>query len=323
LETVRKQKSVIYKRVEFSPTSKVLETLLKDALENLDRPSKRRQVDSDTTYVIGTVKNVSNMLCGSLLSYEPGSDIAFVIEDDYANEYPIEQLSPGSVVTDGGEEKRREVLQSALYFGVWGNHMVIIQSQALKSRQLENHLTWLLSQEELLEDNEILSLSDEPTPSAREQIENLQPKTVEVGTPFRTKSGTEKGPDGEDVATFNLSEQIQSLLSAFLSDDVISSLKLKDSLEDSNLEATLRLRYKRKTTKSGHAALDDITRAIRHAEPEDTRIITSTGTIISGNNLKLTGKVSVDTVNGIVDAPDAFKQLHDWLASKIEEGSVT
>lgn len=323
----RKQKAIIYKRAEFSNSGPVLETLLNSAFSVVEKPGKRRQkmageIDSNVRRVIGAVKMHQNMLCGSLLMYEVGKDVAFVVEDDDADEYEIESQNP-TVGQSDDDKKKRELLQAALYFGVWGNHVVVVQSQALKARQLEQHLNWLLSEcTDTLAKDVSLVLSDEPTLEARARIESLQPKVVEVGTPFMSTPASAPSSQATSVSSHKITGKVEQLLSAFLSEDVLSQLRLEEALDDSNLEATLQLRYKRKSTESGYAALDHIARAMRHAEPEDTKVITSSGSVISGEMLKLTGTIAVDTYNGVVDNADLFAQMYDWLASKFEEGSV-
>ncbi|WP_417537025.1 hypothetical protein [Marinomonas sp.] len=321
----RKQKTVIYKRAEFNKTGLVLETLLNNAFSTLDKPSKRRQDhghEGDIKQVIGAVKKQQVMLCGTLLMYEVGKDVAFVVEDDDADEYAIESQNP-SVGLDENDKRKREVLQSALYFGIWGNHVVLVQSQALQSRQFETHINWLLGQKSNVVAPEVeVSLSDEPTQEARANIENLQPRVVEIGTPFNSSPVKSEHANQAKIISHKLSGRIEQLLEAFLEKDIVSKLRFEEALDDSNLEATLQLRYKRKSTESGYAALDNISRALRHAEPEDTKVITSSGTVITGDMLKLTGTISVDTYNGVVDNDDLFAQMFDWLANKIEEGSV-
>lgn len=321
----RKQKRIIYKRAEFIGGSFVLGELLEQAFLTKNKPALRRQSigdegTSDIRQVVGATKKEQNMLCGSLLMYEIGKDIAFVVADDEADEYQIESQNP-AVGLEEGDQRTREVLQAALYFGVWDNHVVLVQSQALQSRQLENHLNWFLKEcDGVMEQSVSLSLSDEPTQEARAALEGLQPKVVEIGTPFISQLSTTSNV--QRVETHKITGKVKQLLSAFLSEDTLNRLQLEDALDDANLEATLQLRYKRKSTDSGYAMLDQIARAMRHAEPEDTKVITSSGSIITGDQLKLAGTISVDTYNGIVDNNDLFSQMHGWLASKFEEGSV-
>lgn len=326
---IRRQKNIIYKRAEFTQPGLVLETLLQQAFDIHPKPAQRRQqmgtgeVDSNVRHVIGASTHEQSMLCGSFLSYEIGKDVTFVVEDEEADEFIIESQNPAPDLEEG-DNRKREVLQSALYFGVYGEHVVLVQSPALKSREFEGHLKWLLSEHAgVLPVDAGISLSDEPTQTARQAIENLPVKSVEIGTPVTSEEVVAGGHNGTSQnVRHKLSGKAVQALSAFLGQDVLAQLDLESTLDESNLEVTLQLRYKRSTTESGHAALDHIARSMRHAEPEDTRVMTKSGAVIRGEQLKLTGQISVGTYNGVVDTADLYTQMHSWLDDRIAEGAV-
>jgi hypothetical protein len=186
-------------------------------------------------------------------------------------------------------------------------------------------LKWLLTEHAKVLDPAVgLSLCDEPTKEARQRIEKLPVKSVELGTPVVSEELTGQASEatGTRQVMHRISGKSRELLNSLLGEEVLSKLNLQSALDDSNLEVTLQLRYKRKTDDSGHVALDHIARAMRHAEPEDTKVITSTGTILKGDKLKLAGHISVGTYNGIVDTADLYSQMFTWLEEKIAEGSV-
>lgn len=325
---IRKPKTIIYKRADFSVPGTVLETAIKNAFIKAPKPALRREKigdgekDSGIRKVIGASKYQDSMLCGAFLLYEIGKDVTFVVEDDDADEFIIESQNPAAGLSEE-DNKNREVLESALYFGVWGNHVVLVQSAALKARDLENHLKWLLRElTSVLPAGVGLSLSDEPTQAAREQIQNLPVKSVEIGTPLESEPVDMPISGVASTTSHRIGGKAWEAISAFLGEGVLSNLNLDDALDESNLEVTLQLKYKRKTTESGHAALDKIARAMRHAEPEDTKVVTGSGTVIKGSDLKLTGSITVDTYNAVVDTADLYTQMYTWLEQRIAEGSV-
>jgi hypothetical protein len=324
IKKVRSSKTVIYKRADIEGIETDLQATVEAALAEAAKPSDRKETIGDAAVsnirrVIGSHNAKENMLFGSLYLYEVGKDVTFVIEDDDADEFLIEAQNPAVGLDDEDDTKRRELLESALYFAIWKNHVVVAQSAALKARDLENHLKWFASEcTGMIEGEYPLALSDEPTQEARQKIQTLPVKNVELGTPISTEQA--QAPDG--VTFHRLKGRAGQAIAAFLGDEILNELKLEDALEDSNLEVTLSLRYKRKTTDSGHAALDHIARAMRHAEPEDTKVTTGSGTVIKGGLLKLTGHVRVDTYNGIVDSNDLYSEMKNWLVERIEEGSV-
>ena len=61
---------------------------------------------------------------------------------------------------------------------------------------------------------------------------------------------------------------------------------------------------------------------MRHIEPEDVKIELNGGGIIKGDNLKLSGPISVKYNNGLIDESDLYNQMHGWLLQKIEQDEV-
>lgn len=122
--------------------------------------------------VINSSKNKSSMLFGQMVLFEPGRDQTVIIMDDSVNnEYLVEKIA----LTAGDDGKKRELIESVLYFGVKDNHVVIVQSHALRARQCELHFDWLLTQcTEVLPDNKAFYLSDTPTESARKRFKSYR-----------------------------------------------------------------------------------------------------------------------------------------------------
>ncbi|WP_311567246.1 hypothetical protein [Photobacterium arenosum] len=139
-------------------------------------------------------------------------------------------------------------MQSALYFGVLGNHVVAVQSQALKCRDLEKHLTWLLRSTQAVGEDVAIALEDEPTEAARAKLNDLPVKSVEIGTPLESRAAGNNNSTGLNVSTnHKLTGRAKEMIQAILGDNFINSLNLPSDLNDSNLELVLQLKYKRKT----------------------------------------------------------------------------
>lgn len=76
------------------------------------------------------------MTVGSLLIYSRGRNQPLVTEDDAATEMPVEQIAP----PPSSAGARRDFIESLLFFGIKDNHVILLQSSALRARQLETHL---------------------------------------------------------------------------------------------------------------------------------------------------------------------------------------
>lgn len=314
---------VIYKRAEVAGSTLSLQQLLAKALERVPKPVDRRQPvggaddASDILRVIGKTRSVRNLLCGTFMYYEQGKDVTLILEDEAANDFEIEAEHPGYV-----RARRREVVQSVLHFGVWSNHILVCQSGSLRSRQLEDHLNWLLRERlTILPGDGGVSLNDEPTQEARERLENTSIKAVEIGIPVYG-AGMDAVPESDELTGQRFWAKTWQTLGAFLSKETLVRLDLESALEEPDLAVKVQLRYKRDMPESGSAALDRLARAMRHTEPEAIRIIPWTGPPIPGRSLRIVSTLNVATENGVIIEDDLFEQFRNWLDSLIDQDIV-
>ena len=262
--------------------------------------------------VINKIRRQNGMLFGQLLMYQVGKDTVFVVEDDSSEDFEVESLNTRN--TDDG--RRREVLESALYFAILDNHVVVQQSRSLKSRELEKHFNWLLREcTDMLPEEPGICLSDKPTEKARQTISKLHVKAVRVGTPLVAEQNAIKAKSSiqeEIKAHFVPMGRGFEAIKAYLGEMWPDNLGLKDALDDANLEVMIQVSCKNRTTDSGDEVLNQLARAFRHLEPEDAVIDTKDGSVLMGKELKLTGYVYADTYNGVVDYEDLYDQMYSW-----------
>ncbi|MEE9491984.1 MAG: hypothetical protein V3W04_01210, partial [Gammaproteobacteria bacterium] len=253
------------------------------------------------------------------IRYEPGKDQTVVVMDDESNEYPVEQIPLGE--SDDG--KKREVVESVLYFGILENHVILVQSQALKARDYERHIEWLVKQRtSVFPKDNALYLSDKPSDEARKKIEKLPVKKVTIGAELDATPVDSKEIQSSKSVKFRPYGKGFDILQAVLGENWRNSLRLEDSLDEANLKVSLEVTYFRKTTEKAHEVLDNIATAMRHAEPDDVKIELQGGTVLKGNELKMTGHINVDTYNGVADSNDLYAEMNEWLKARIQEGTV-
>lgn len=113
------------------------------------------------------------------------------------------------------------------------------------------------------------------------------------------------------------------VLRAALGEQWRQDLRLEESLDEANIHVNVEVKYIRKTTESAHRMLDSIAGAMRHAEPEDVKIELEGGTVLRGEDLKLTGHLSVDHYNGIADESDLYNQMTEWFLRGIKDGTIS
>ena len=102
-------------------------------------------------------------------------------------------------------------------------------------------------------------------------------------------------------------------------------LDIPDGIDMSNLKVTVEVKYNRyrhETDSEARAWLDQVARASRHYDPEDTVIETAGGKTITGDELRLKDRRTVIVHNGIVDRASAYDELLIWLKEIITEGKT-
>lgn len=324
-------KTFIYKRVEFDYLSpklgtKTLKDMLNLALAKKNKPLERSEKineNDEMRRVIGHYKSDGAYLCGQVMLYEKGMEILFLVGSDDETSFDVESACLSDATEDG---KKREVLQGALYFVVFENHMAVLQSQSVTVKSLEQHLNWLLKEcSEDLDKNINIILNNEPKESAIAAVSEGNFKSVKIGAPL---AYPEQHQTSLDISTNQDSEAEHKKLAAGIEwlksilPDKAWSDKLNLPEDVSNLEVTVEVKYNRTASIEGRKWLDDFARATRHYDPEDTVIKTDKGRTITGSELRLMDRRTVTVNNGVIDRYDAYEKLCAWLVELMEDASI-
>lgn len=326
----RVSKTVVYKRVNFhSPVQgQTLKTLVEAALKKKvtwgDRRMNVSDADNPVLHAVGSsVAEPKGFVFGALMTYTPGTDTLCVIDDDLAVDVQIEKLA----VTTTDDGKKREFLESMMYFGIVGNHMVLMQSQALKSPQLESYLRWLLHGAEVLAGTNTFRLIDTPSPAVREKMEKGKGvRAIKLGGEVVPRSVVSPPAGGVptphvgqiSVSTSNTEEDhgVYAAFKKLLSPSQAARIDLA-KLEGSNIEMSVTLRYKRNTTEDGQALMDTLGVALRNTEDVETEIHLVEGGSIKGGELKIDGKIPLTAYDGQLSASEVYEGMRQWLLSKV------
>lgn len=341
------QKSVVYKRVSFhaSTKGKTLKALLEDAIRVRPTLGLRRQNVADAEnpvyHALGSPHiEEKGFVFGTLMTYTPGTDPLFFIDDENAKNVTLEKV-PAPPSDDG---KRREFLASMMFFGVIGDHLVLMQSQALKSAQLEAYLRWYLHGAEVLEGTNTLHLIDTPTETIKKKMnEGKGVKSIKLGGEVVPTSVLPPLPPLPPIAGLPAPGQAQSLpaqtgiqqvavhASAVATQEdygVFAALKklMKpsqaaqidfDMLAGSNIEMSVTLKYNRKTSDNGQKLMDTLGVALRNNEDVETELVLNEGGSIKGSDLKMTGTIGVMSYGGQLNESEVYEGLREWLLKKV------
>lgn len=352
-----RQKSIHYKLAGMSNCSSNLQTILESILQEDGTAPKvgmrREQIspsDSQSGFrLVNRSNTFKTILFGQLVLFEQGKSQTFMTISDDVPFYDINSITSEQIKLDGDEasteqekEKvKREFIDSILYFGVLENHMVIVQSSSLRSRDLETHLGWLIhSFSSAFNDNSVLMLLDKPSTEVIQRMNSTPVKKISLGSvPVKSQSDTGEISIVNSPSlpiTTEISNKVEkvrkvrfmptgkggNILKAAFGEDWFSNLRLEDSLDESNLQVNLEITYLRKTTSDGQRVMDTLASSLRNTESDDIEIELQGGGKIKGNDLKLSGNISVQYNNGLIDENDLYLRMHKWLMSKIDAGEI-
>lgn len=335
-------KVVHYKRAVLTGSKSSLQSTILGIIGNggtsenvLSRQEKIIPTDENSGYrFINRSDTFKTILFGQMVLFEKDKSQTLLEINDDVKFYNINSITSNDIFIgddDKSNKKKREFIDSILYFGILNNHIIIVQSTSLRSREFENHLNWLINLfNENEEDRKSLLLQDCPSEKTIEKMKNTPAKSIKLGSLPITSEVTEdkeekpSSPSGKiKTLKYRPAGRGGSILKAILGENWAEDVNLKDSLDDSNLQVSLEITYFRKTNDSGQAVIDSIATSLRHIDEEDLSISLQGGGSISGKELKLSGNINVEYNNGIIDENDLFLKMHKWLFSKLDAGELS
>lgn len=339
MRTETRNRVITYKRVVLTGKHEPLQQLLVSALTapaaTAKAAARREAVNEDGSIVrmINRTKVYAGMFFGQFISFERGRGQPLIeTEDDGAEAYPIATITTDAIGEQEQRQRQREFIESVLYFGAFDNHLLVVQSQALKARDLEAHLSWLLqTRTDKLDRSTALILQDKPPESTIEKVRASSVKSIVIGSPVTTcvvQDPETQPPPGEARETQSTAVRFMpvgagaDILRAIMGADWFERINLKDALDEANIRVRLEVTYLRRTTTAGQRVLDTLAASMRHVDDSDVEVVLARGGSIKGDELRLRGTVSVKSINGAVDEDDLYHQMHDWLITMVAREEV-
>jgi hypothetical protein len=326
MATETKRKQLHYRKARFfNPVGRSLQDLLEEALTKLTPIAQRFEHLTDDSpdekwkRFINTHRAAMGMQFGNLMLYADKQNRAIIAIDEAADELNVEQIAP-PISEDG---RRREFLDSILYYGIRGNHVVLLQSMSLRARELELHLNWLLRQANLIDKNNVVYLNNFAPRMTHEKMERAEVKSVKLGTPLydHYEEVTEPPKGDKKSLKFRPFGEGVEILKA-LAPNRFAELSWDELEASSNLEVFVEVTYKRQTDERSQQLLNRLTTALRHAGDEDIRIELKDGSVVNGTELQIKGFKSILSYNGLLDPSDVFFKMNEWLLENLERGII-
>lgn len=319
----RVTKALHYRYASFLHGKETLQTLVTRALNKLSVVRERMEYLTDTeteSRVVNNHPQYGGMQFGNLIYFERGSNKLLLSTDTSVDELDVQQISPPPM-----NGKRSEFLDSILYFGILGNHVILLQSMALGSADLEEHLNWLLREATVIPDTQRVELIAAAKPDIRDAIAKKPIKSVKFGSPFLEldQALSNARPPSKVMTRLGVDGIGPAIMRAILGDEGFAKLKLDEvTQQDSNLKVVLEISYDRTTDADGQKALHSIARALRHIDSEEVALkIPGLGTV-KGSDLKISDTVRLDSYSGLLNPNEVFPAMLEWITSLLRQGVV-
>lgn len=259
------------------------------------------------------------MIFGQLVVYENGRNREALTVAEKADELPTIQVSlPNS--SDGHPQ---EFLESSLYFGVNGNHIILVQSTSLTGREMENHLRWLISEHaQLMASDENLVIEKELTNNSKAVLKDI--KSVVFGTPLYPDEPDSPSPNTATTAAVTTKSYGREVLDSLMGAGFLGNMNI-DQFADADIQVELKIKRvgRAQPEDSASKAMAALTSAMRHQHPDDLLIETRNSGRVKGDSLFLSTKRGVTHWNGVPDMEDIFRLMQEWITECLTSGAVT
>ena len=311
------QKKIVYRIASITNCDSDLQELLGKAIQATQVNERQQELNEyeKTFRTINQKWSYRGITMCEMVLIDPGASQPLAVYDESKGVYTIDAISTNELSQER-LKRNSDFVNSMLYFGVKGNEIVIMPSQAINVRALENYLTWLLGEKLNLISNESKFALNKNIPRAvEEQIRSSPVRSIEIGSVL---SGASDDDSEEFVSSESFSINAKSLLR-------VLGAKLKDELpfsisDDSNIRAKIVISYFRKTNDAGQNFMNHLGTTLRNLDDADVCVTLKNNVKISGEELNLQKVVKISkTDRGLLINDDISEAMVTWLLDLNEQ----
>ena len=311
------QKKIVYRIASITNCDSDLQELLGKAIQATQVNERQQELNEyeKTFRTINQKWSYRGITMCEMVLIDPGASQPLAVYDESKGVYTIDAISTNELSQER-LKRNSDFVNSMLYFGVKGNEVVIMPSQAINVRALENYLTWLLGEKLNLISNESKFALNKNIPRAvEEQIRSSPVRSIEIGSVL---SGASDDDSEEFVSSESFSINAKSLLR-------VLGAKLKDELpfsisDDSNIRAKIVISYFRKTNDAGQNFMNQPGTTLRNLDDADVCVTLKNNVKISGEELNLQKVVKISkTDRGLLINDDISEAMVTWLLDLNEQ----
>ena len=205
------QKKIVYRIASITNCDSDLQELLGKAIQATQVNERQQELNEyeKTFRTINQKWSYRGITMCEMVLIDPGASQPLAVYDESKGVYTIDAISTNELSQER-LKRNSDFVNSMLYFGVKGNEVVIMPSQAINVRALENYLTWLLGEKlDLISNESKFALNKNIPRAVEEQIRSSPVRSIEIGSVL---SGTSDDDSEEFVSSESFSINAKSLL---------------------------------------------------------------------------------------------------------------
>lgn len=331
-----KTKTAYYKRAIIKGDKKLGNLLQKAFIDSTARhkiPSLRHfhpNTNSEDFYVLNEASMLENMFYGELMFVEKDKRQTILKVEKDVSIYKQRQVTVDDFSHKDFIGHDKEFVENTLYFGVFEDHVVVIQSTSLKINRLSDYLNYILgeNQADVLEDSIIL-FQDKPSEKAKKVLAQTPAKTVKISQQIlATPVGVNSSEPvlGFKSAGFTFDSKQSGLwtsIAKHLKLDKLAKAKLKDTLEDESIYVDVVLRRKRGGNKtlseSGQDLMNTIATSFANLTDEDFEIGLKGGGKLTAKDYRLSDTIKLETFEEGINSERLKKDFFNFLEKNITD----
>lgn len=335
-----KTKTAYYKKAILKDNKKLSDLLIKAFVSHqamFRTPSSRHfnpNVNTEDFFVLNEVSMLEGMFYGELVYIERDKHQTILRVEKDVPRYTQRTVTVDDVQLTGFENHEKEFVENTLYFGVFENHVVIIQSSSVRINKLRDYLNYMLGETKAdLLDDSIILFQDKPSREAKDLLADSPAKTVKISqqvtaTPaLIDDSSNSNSITGYKSASFTFDSKQSGIWSSIVKHlklDKRTVSKLKDTLVDDNLYVDIVLRRKQGGNKgiseSGQELMNTVATSFSNLADEHFEIELQDGSKLTGEQYRLSKKIKVEVINDGINHLKLKNEFFEFLEKNITDG---
>jgi hypothetical protein len=331
LKTVNIPKQLFYKQARFlQPSAVTLQVLLTRAVQKLAIADRHELVNSDGVTdkeiqdrtqwyrFINTPRTYAGCCFGVLVLASPNFHRLVI---DAAVAEGKEDLDVSKFPPPTGKQH----METPLYFTVRDNHVVLLQSQSVRSDKFEAHLNWLLRKAGQMDDEQHVDLSDTIPEETQQKIARSPVKRIALGGSFLNSPAIPDTEPGTVTKAMKFATGMGlDILKSILPSEQYSSLKVEEMMDMPDVQVNLEIKVVgRKKAQTDNKVMRTIMDGLRHVPDADFINVQLEGYgSMKGQDLRVHEKKNIPSIDGVLDTESTFEVMRRWLEALVDKGTV-